>query len=72
MPALARAGAIAQEPASAKADGIFGVIGCGGDDVESLVNGPRSCEEAGMGLAGLDDAFELGVGQQAVRDEVRQ
>ena len=25
-----------------------------------------------MGLAGIDDAFELGVGQQAVRDEVRR
>ena len=70
LAALAGAGAVAQEPAAAEADGVLSVVGRGRDDVEGLVHRPRSGEVAGMGLAGIDDALELGVGQQAVGDDV--
>ena len=69
LAALAGAGAVAEKPAAAEAHGILGVVGRGRDDVEGLVDRPRSGEMAAMGLAGIDDAFELGVGQQAVRDD---
>ena len=70
LAALAGAGAVAEKPAAAEADGVFGVVGRGRDDVEGLVDRPRSGEVTAMGLAGIDDAFELGVGQHAVRDDV--
>ena len=50
-------------------DGVLGVVGRGGDDIEGLVDLPRSREKAGMGLARLDDALKLRVGQQAVADK---
>jgi len=40
LAALAGAGAIAEKPASAKADGGLGVIGCGRNDVEGLIDDP--------------------------------
>ena len=40
LAALAGAGAVAEEPASAKANGVLGVVGRGGDDVEGLVDVP--------------------------------
>ena len=70
LAALAGAGAVAEKPAAAEADGVLGVVGRGRDDVEGLVDRPRSGEMAAMGLAGIDDAFELGVGQHAVRDDI--
>ena len=70
LAALAGAGAVAEKPAAAEADGVLSVVGRGRDDVEGLVHRPRSGEVAAMGLAGMDDAFELGVGQQAVRDDI--
>ena len=70
LAALAGAGAIAEKPAAAEADGVFSVVGRGRDDIECLVHRPRSGEVAAMGLAGSDDAFELGVGQHAVRDDI--
>ncbi len=48
------------------------VVARGGDDIEGLVHRPRAGEIVGMGFAGIDDAFELGVRQQAVRDEIRR
>ena len=67
LAALAGAGAVAQQPAAAEANGVLGVVGRGRDDVEGLVHGPGAGEKAGMGFAGIDHAFELGVGQQARR-----
>ena len=72
LAALAGAGAVAEEPAAPEAHGILGIIGRGRDEIEGLVDGPGSGEEVGMGLAGIDDGFELGVGQQAVGDDVRR
>ena len=72
LAALAGAGAVAEQPAAAEADGVLGVVGRGRDDVEGLVDDPRSGEKAGMRLAGIDHAFELGVGQQAVGDDGRR
>ena len=70
LAALAGAGAVAQKPAAAEAHGVLGVIGRGRDDIEGLVDRPGSGEMAAMGLAGIDDAFELGVGQEAIGDDV--
>ena len=66
LAALAGAGAVAEEPAAAEAHGVLGVVRRGRDDIEGLVDGPRSGEISAMGFARIDDAFELGVGQQAV------
>ena len=44
----------------------------GGDEIEGLVDRPGAGEIVGMGLAGIDDAFELGVREQAVGDDVRR
>ena len=41
---------------------MLGIVGRGRDDIEGLIDGPRSGEISGMGLAGIDDAFELGIG----------
>jgi hypothetical protein len=51
---------------------MFGVIRRGRDDIEGLVDRPGAREISGMGLAGIDDALELGVRQQAVGDNVRR
>ena len=70
LAALAGAGAVAQQPAAAEAHGVLGIVRRGRDDIEGLVDRPGSGEMAGMGLAGIDDALELGVGQQAVGDDI--
>ena len=67
---LAGAGAVAEKPAAAEADGAFSIVGRGRDDVECLIHRPRSGEMTAMGVAGGDHAFELGVGQHAVRDDI--
>ena len=72
LPALAGAGAVAEEPAAAKAHRVFGVIRCGRDNVPGLVDRPRSCEKAGMRLTGVDHGFKLGIGQQSARGGVRK
>src|SRR3546814_17406286 len=69
LAALAGAGAVAEHPATTEADSGLGIVGRRRDDVEGLVDGPRPGAEAGMGLAGIDDALELGLRQQAVRDD---
>ena len=70
LSAFAGPGAVAEKPAAAEADGVFSVVGRGRDDVEGLVHRPRSGEMTAMGLAGRDHAFDLGVGQHAVRDDI--
>ena len=70
MAALAGAGAVAEKPAAAEADGILGVVRGSRDDIERVIDGPRAGEISAMRCARVDDAFELGVGQQAAGNEV--
>src|SRR3546814_16200128 len=45
---------------------------CSSDlDIERLVNGPRAREEAGMRLACIDHRFELSIGKDTERGQVR-
>src|SRR3546814_7065262 len=39
-------------------------------DVEGLVEHPRPGKEVGMRLAGVDDGFELRIGEKAIGDDV--
>ena len=48
-----------------KRTALLRIVGRGRDDIEGLVDHPRSGEISGMGFAGIDDAFELRVGEQA-------
>src|SRR5277367_1154193 len=61
LAALARPRAVAQKPAASKADGVRGIISGGGQVVVGFVDGPRALEMRAMSLAGIDDAFQLGV-----------
>ena len=72
LAALAGAGAVAEKPSASKADGVLCIVTRGGDEVEGFIDRPRAGEELAMSLAGIDDAFELGVRQHAVSDEVRR
>ncbi len=69
LAALAGASAVAEKPAAPKADRVLGVVARGGDKVEGLIDRPRPGEEIGMGLAGVDDAFELRVREHAIGDQ---
>ena len=69
LAALAGAGAVAEHPAAPEAHGVLGAVGRGRDRVEGLVDVPCAGEKAGMRLARIDDAFELGIGQQPVGDD---
>ena len=69
LAALAAAGAVAQEPAAPEAHGALGIVGRGGDDIEGRVDRPRAGEMRGMRLARVDDALQLRVGQEALRDD---
>ena len=69
LPALARAGAVAEEPAAAEAHGALGVVGGGGNRVEGGIDLPGAGQMPAMGFAGSDDAFELGLGQDALADK---
>ena len=48
---------------------MIGIVAGGGDEIECLVHRPRTGEMIRMGFAGIDDGFELGVGQNAVGDD---
>ena len=72
LPALAGAGAVAEKPAAAEADGVRRVVGCGRDDVEGRIDRPGAGEMAGMRLAGIDHALTLGVGEEPLRDDARR
>ena len=66
LAAFARTGSVTQHPAAPEANSMFAIVGCGRDDIERVVHGPGTGEISGMRLAGIDDAFELGVGEQAI------
>src|SRR6266481_549 len=70
LAALAGAGTVAEKPAAAEADGILGIIRSSRDDIERLVDGPGAGEKSAMRFAGIDDAFELGIGEQAIGNEI--
>ena len=73
LSSLAAAGSVTQKPSTAEAHRVLGAFGGGRDDVAGLVDRPGAGEMAGMRLAGIDHAFELGVRQQTlVDDRVRQ
>ena len=65
LTALAGASAVAEKPAAAKADGIFGRLRGGGEIVESVVDDPRALEMRGMSFAGIDHTLDLSVGEEA-------
>ena len=69
LAALPRPGAVAQEPAAPKRDGVRVVVARGGHGIEALIDRPASGEMPGMGLARVDDALDLGVGEQAFGDD---
>ena len=70
LAALAGPGAVAKEPAAAEADRGLGVVRCRGHNIEGLVDDPRSGEISRVRFARIDDALELGVGEQAVGNEI--
>ena len=72
LAALAGAGAVAEKPAAPEADRAFGIFRGRRDEVVGLVDGVGPGEMAGMRLAGIDDALELRVGQDAGREQPRR
>src|SRR3546814_7530737 len=71
LPSLARARSITQEPTAAELNGASLSLRRRGGDIERLVNGPRAREEAGMRLACIDHRFELSIGKDTERGQVR-
>ena len=55
LPALAGAGAVAQEPAAAETNGILRIVARGRHDVKGRIDRPGAREKLGMRLAGIDD-----------------
>jgi hypothetical protein len=79
LAALARTGAVAEEPAAPKADRFLGPPGlrrgrlrsCR-DEIVGLVDGVGPGEMAGMRLAGIDDTLELRVREDAGREQAQR
>ena len=72
LAALAGAGAVAEKPAAPEAHRACRALGSGGDLVPGLVDRVGPGEMAGMRFAGIDDAFELRVRQEAALDKARR
>ncbi len=66
LAALACPGAVAQEPAPPEAHGARSLACDRAHRVEGLVDRVVAAEEARMGIAGVDQALELGVGENTV------
>lgn len=62
-------GAVTQHEALAETHRVGGIVGSRRHPVEGRVHHPRPGEMVGMGLAGIDHGFELGVGQPTVVDQ---
>ena len=69
LAALAGAGAVAEEPAAPEADRVRRIGGRRRDEVVGVVDGVGAGEMTGMRLAGINDALELRVREDAGRDE---
>jgi hypothetical protein len=69
LAALAAAGAVAEEPAAPEAHCILGIVGRRSDNIEGGVHRPRAGEMRGMRLASVDDALQLGIREEAFRDD---
>src|SRR5436190_1464532 len=69
LPSLAASGSVTQKPSTAEADSVRSAFWRGRDDIAGLVNRPGAGEMAAMGFTRMDDAFELGVRQQALVDD---
>src|SRR6202011_6280171 len=73
LAALAGAGAVAEKPAAPEAQRVQRVRRRGRDEIVGLVDRVGAGEMTGMGLAGIDDAFELRVREDAAgQDAGRQ
>jgi hypothetical protein len=72
LAALAGAGAVAEEPAAAETHRVRGIGRCGHDDVERLVDRIGAGQMIAVRLAGIDDALELGVGEDPRRKQARR
>src|SRR6185437_2961308 len=70
LPSLARSGAVAQKPAPTKTNGILCIVGRRGHDVKSRIDRPAAREKCRMRFASINDALDLGVRQNAVRDDI--
>src|SRR5690606_17249989 len=70
LAALASPSAVAEKPAAPEANGAIVIIGGRSDDIAGLIDGPGAGEMLTVGFAGIDHAFELGVGQNTIRNEV--
>ncbi len=69
MPALAAAGAIAQEPALAQAEGALVTLGRCHQMAFDLAALEPALQVRLMGIASIDDAFELWSREEAILDE---
>ena len=72
LAALAGAGAVAEKPAAPEAYSAFGAFRGGRNNIVGLVYGVGPGEMAGMGFAGINDALELRVGEDAGGEESRR
>ncbi len=72
LAALAGAGTVTEHEAAAEPHGTLGFLGDRLQPVEGVVGAPSSGEDAGMGLAGVDQRLELRFGEQAGLDEARR
>src|ERR1700753_987135 len=70
LPPFASPGPIAQKPAAAKPNRIIRIITCCRHDIKSRVDRPGACETLRMRFAGVNDALELSVRQEAVSYKV--
>ena len=72
LAALAGAGAVAKEPAAPEPHSVLRSLRRRCDEIEGLIDGVGASEMARMRLTGIDDALELGVREDASRDEARR
>ena len=66
LASFARARAVAEHEASPKPDRVGCALWCGLNEVVGFIDGPRPREKIPVRFAGVDDGFELSIGQQRV------
>src|SRR3954464_959852 len=70
LPTLASPGAIAQKPAATKPNGVLRIIARRSHDIEGRSNRPGAAKKLQVSFACVNDAFELSIRQDPVRDYV--